>query len=168
MCIRDRSSWGQYFRRIAFCYKIFEFLKRILTCDETWIHYFEPESKRQSMEWKHPSLPAKKKFKPQPSAGKVMLTIFWSSQGPIFCNYLQDHRTINSQYYSDMIANKVKPALKKKCPGWQSKGVILLHDNARPHTAKLTLETIKKLGWEILPHPPYSPDPVSYTHLVKN
>ena len=60
----------------------------------TWIHYFEPESKRQSMEWKHPSSPAKKKFKPQPSAGKVMLTIFWSSQGPIFCDYLQDQRTI--------------------------------------------------------------------------
>ena len=31
-------------------------------------------------------------------------------------------------------------------------------DNARPHTAHLTLEKIEKMVWEILPHPPYNPD----------
>ena len=40
-----------------------EFLSRIVTGDETWVHHYEPESKRQSMEWKHPGSPAKKKFK---------------------------------------------------------------------------------------------------------
>jgi len=27
------------------------FLDRIITGDETWYHHYEPESKRQSMEW---------------------------------------------------------------------------------------------------------------------
>jgi hypothetical protein len=39
-----------------------EFLSRIVTGDETWAHHHEPESKRQSMEWKHPGWPTKKKF----------------------------------------------------------------------------------------------------------
>jgi len=51
-----------------------EVLSRIVTGDETWVHHYEPESKRQSLEWKHLGSPAKKKFKTQPSAGKVMLS----------------------------------------------------------------------------------------------
>jgi len=44
------------------------FLQQIFTGDETWMHHYEPESKRQSLQWKHPSSPVAKKFKMQPSA----------------------------------------------------------------------------------------------------
>ena len=36
--------------------------------------------------------------------------------------------------------------------------VLLSHDNTRPHTSRHTTAGIVKIGWEILPHPPYSPD----------
>jgi hypothetical protein len=66
-----------------------EFLSRIVTGDETWVHHYEPESKGQSMEWKHLGSPTKNKFKTQSSAGKVMLTVFWDSKGPILEDYLE-------------------------------------------------------------------------------
>lgn len=38
------------------------------------------------------------------------------------------------------------------------KGVLLLQDNARPHTAVLNTILVKNMNWELLPYPPYSPD----------
>ena len=34
----------------------------------------------------------------------------------------------------------------------------MLHDNAHPHTAAHTAETLRKLKFEVMAHPPYSPD----------
>ena len=42
--------------------------------------------------------------------------------------------------------------------GLTSKGLLFHQDNARLHTAKKTLELIENFGWEVVPHPSYSPD----------
>jgi hypothetical protein len=39
-----------------------EILACIVMGDETWLHYYEAESKRQSMEWRHTFSLVKKKF----------------------------------------------------------------------------------------------------------
>ena len=76
-------------RRVDVCQellKCFEaegdgFLGRIVTGDETWVHYYQPETKKASKEWHHNSSPKLKKFRTQPSVGKVMLTLFWDERG---------------------------------------------------------------------------------------
>jgi hypothetical protein len=46
--------------------------------------------------------------------------------------------------------------------------VLLLHDNARQYTAQVTVNLLE-WGWEILQHPPYSPDLApSDFHLFPN
>ena len=54
-----------------------------MTVDETWVHYYEPENKAQSRQWVGPGSLRPTKFKMQPSAGKVMATVFWDAQGVI-------------------------------------------------------------------------------------
>jgi histone-lysine N-methyltransferase SETMAR len=36
--------------------------------------------------------------------------------------------------------------------------LLLLHDNARTHTANNTNETLRNFKWEVFEHPLYSPD----------
>jgi transposase len=36
--------------------------------------------------------------------------------------------------------------------------VVLLHDNARPHTVTRTRSLLELFSWELFDHPPYSPD----------
>jgi len=37
-------------------------------------------------------------------------------------------------------------------------GVLLLHDNARSYASRAVSEILENYGWQVLPHPPYSPD----------
>ena len=55
------------------------------------------------------------------------------------------------------IIGRLKPEIRSKHRGQLSKGIVLLRDNARPHTATHTVDTLQKLNFEILAHPPYSP-----------
>jgi histone-lysine N-methyltransferase SETMAR len=57
-----------------------------------------------------------------------------------------------------MLKDKLKPAIRSKWRGLLSKTVLLHHDNVQPPAAVATIETIQKLNFELLPHPPYSPD----------
>jgi len=40
-----------------------QFLFNIVTGDESWIHHFDPEEKRLSIQYRHTSSPRPKKFK---------------------------------------------------------------------------------------------------------
>nr|XP_024219422.1 uncharacterized protein LOC112211618 [Halyomorpha halys] len=60
-----------------------DFLLRFVTTDEIWIHYYNPETKQQSKQWKHTELPPPKKAKAVRSAGKVMTSV--SGMQKAFC-----------------------------------------------------------------------------------
>jgi len=53
---------------------------------------------------------------------------------------------------------KLREEIKSKRPGKLTKGILFHHDNAPPHKAAVTMATIRDCGFEIVPHPPYSPD----------
>ena len=46
----------------------------------------------------------------------------------------------------------------EKRRGKLSKGILLQQDNARVHTCKIAMDAVERNGYELIPHPAYSPD----------
>jgi len=65
-----------------------------------------------------------------------MLTLFWDERGVILEHYMPRGNTVNSATYADLLKNHLRPAIKSKRLVLLSTGVLLQHDNSRPHTAR--------------------------------
>jgi len=119
---------------------------RLVTMDETWLYHYDPETKQQSMEWRHSGSPRPKKFRVQKSAGKVLASIFWGQDGILLIDYLPKDQTINAKYYSSVLA-QYKDILKEKRRGKLTKVVLFLHVNA---PALATQKKLTYLGFSVL------------------
>ncbi len=82
-----------------------ELIECIVKGDESWIHFWTPETKAQSKEWKKKEEDTTKKFKTVPLAGKVMLTIFWDCRGPFYWKFGDDGkgRVTQHKYFDTML-----------------------------------------------------------------
>ena len=124
-----------------------DFLLRLVTVDDTWVHYYEPENKAQSRQWVEPGSPRPKKFKTQPSSGKVMATVFWDAKGVIMLDVLPKRSTITGVYYENLL-DQLRTAIREKRRGNFSKGVLLQQDNAGVHTCKVAMDAVERNGYE--------------------
>ncbi|XP_012564605.1 histone-lysine N-methyltransferase SETMAR-like [Hydra vulgaris] len=104
-----------------------EFLRRFITMDETWIHYYTPESRQQSAQWLKPEESRPKQLITQQSAGKVMA--------------------------SATLINSIRDEIQKSRPHMRKKKILYHHDNAPSHTSLKAMAKLDELGWEILPQP---------------
>ena len=78
-----------------------DFLSCLVTVDETWVRYYVPENKAQSRQREGPGSPRPKKFNVQPSAGKVIASVFWEAHGVIMLDFLAKKSTITGAYYAN-------------------------------------------------------------------
>jgi len=143
------------------------FLHRIVTGDEKWIHYDNPKRKRSYVK---PGQPGTSTLKPNIHGAKVMLCIWWDQKGVIHYELLKPGQTINGDFYRQQLM-RLKRAIAEKRPDYATRheSIIFHHDNARPHVAVRVKNYLENSGWEILVHPPYSPDlaPSDY-HLFRS
>jgi len=95
-------------------------------------------------------------------------TVFWDKEGVLLVDFLERGSTLNPERYCETL-KKLRRAIQNKRRGKLSSKVLFFHDNARLHTANRTRELLDHFGWQVLDHPPYSPDlaPSDY-HLFPN
>ena len=76
----------------------------------------------------------------------------------VFFELLPRNQKINLNVYCHQL-KKLNAEVNEKRPELVNReGVIFHHDNATPHTSLTTRQKLLRLGWEVMLHPPYSPD----------
>lgn len=178
--IQKQGNWVPYElnsrnveRRFVTCQQLLQrqnrkgFLHRIITGDEKWIHYDNPKRKKS---WGPVGHKSTSTAKPNIHGSKLMLCIWWDQQGVVYYELLQSNERITGERYQQQLM-QLSCALKVKRPEYSKRHdkVIFQHDNARPHVAGIVKNTLEALQWDVLPHPPYSPDiaPSDY-HLFRS
>jgi len=116
---------------------------RLVTMDENWLYHYDPETKQQSMEWRHSGSPRPKKFGCKNPLENFSPRFFCDQDSILLIDYLPKGQTINAEYYSSLLV-QLKDILKEKRHGKVTKGVLFLRDNA---SADQALAAQKKLAY---------------------
>ena len=75
----------------------------------------------------------------------------------MFIDYLQKDETINGEYYVTLLW-QLQRVIKSKWPGKLTEGVSFHQDNAPTHKSVVAMAAVCDSGFELVDHPPYSPD----------
>ncbi|UYV78693.1 hypothetical protein LAZ67_16002432 [Cordylochernes scorpioides] len=158
-------------------------LQRVITGDEAWVYDYDVETKAQSYiisprckiqrkkqaqssKWKLPHGPRPKKARQVRSNVKVLLTVFFDCRGVVHHEFFPQGRTVNKEYYLQVMRN-LREAIRQKHPDlWKNKNWLLNRDNAPAHTSLLVRDFLAKNNTLMMPQPPYSPDlppPVTFS-----
>ena len=72
-------------------------------------------------------------------------------------DFLPERSTITGVYYANLL-DQLRTAIPENRRGILSEDVLLQQDNARVHTCKVAMDAVERNGYELIPHPAYSPD----------
>ena len=72
-------------------------------------------------------------------------------------DFLAKKSTITGAYYANLL-DQLRTAIREKCRGKLSKGILLQQDNAKVHTCKIAIDAVERNGYELIPQPADSPD----------
>lgn len=88
------------------------FFERVITGDECWVFEYDPETKRQSMEWHTATSPRPKKARMSKSKIKCMLICFFDRHGIVHKEFVPQGRTVNQHFYRKVLKKSLSSATK--------------------------------------------------------
>ena len=97
-----------------------------------------------------------------------MASVFCDAHVILMVNYFQKGQPINGTYYASHL-RQLRENIKDKRRGRFGKGMLFHRDNATAHMSVIAMAAINDCGFELMQHPPYSPDfAPSHFHLFQN
>ncbi|GFS27828.1 transposase [Elysia marginata] len=133
-------------------------LSDIVTGDKTWFPFFIIPPKRLNRMWVDGQRDRSVVLRPGFQSRKRLFTVFYNYSGPLVVDILPLDTTMTATYYVQNVFSQVKSAINEQRPKVSTSRTLLLHDNADPHKARATTQSLRELVIQVLPHPAYSPD----------
>lgn len=134
------------------------YIKTIITGDETWVYGYDIETKAQSSQWIGKMSPRPKKARMSRSNLKLMLIIFFDYRGVVHHEFVPQGQTVNKEFYVQVLRRLREDVRRKRPELWKNKSWVLHHNNAPSHSSLLVSQFLAGNEIAVLPHPPYSPD----------
>ena len=130
-----------------------------MPCDESWIYCYDPETKRQSSQWKHTGSPRTQEGQTEQIHPQTFDDPFlFNSTGMIYMHWAHTGQTVNKEYYVEVL-RELRKRFRRKRPELFKSGQWHFHqDNTPVHNSILVTDYLTKMGIKTVPHPPYSPD----------
>jgi hypothetical protein len=94
-----------------------EMFDRVITDEETWCFQYDPETKRQSMQWKTQIHLGRERGRMSRSQFKTMLVCFFDHKGIVHYEFIAQGQTVNQQCYLEVLTRLLESG---KC--WQGFG----------------------------------------------
>ena len=158
-------SEDQKQRRVDFCKDMLEkirddpnILYQVITGDETWVFQYDPETKRQSMQWKITGSPRPKKARMSKLKIKVMLIAFFDQKDLVHHEFVPEGETVNQYFCQKVLIRLHGRVLRIRRALWSDKSWLLHHDNAPAHNRLSVRQLLVTKQGTALDHPTYSPD----------
>jgi histone-lysine N-methyltransferase SETMAR len=126
----------------------------IYTGDESWMLYDYPHTTHWIPSWGE----REEVERPSHHHRKVMLTVFFNGTGRFTMNWMEEGRTMNSEYFCQEVLPSVAAEAYGEGRAQRARKVWLHFDNAPIHNTKQVISKLNSLQLKRMNHPPYSPD----------
>ena len=130
----------------------------IVTGDETWISFFEPEGKKNNKVWIGENGARPHISRRSRSVKRVLYALFFDARGIVARLPVPKHKTVTGIHYAEQVLPVVVNHYMATRPRTGVRSLALRHDNAPVHCSAVVQDYLKTQGFKTLPHPAYSPD----------
>ena len=131
-------------------------LCEIVTGDETWTSFFEPEGNENNKVWIGENGARPQIVRRSRSVKHVLYALFFETRGIVARIPVPKHKTVTGIYYTEQVLPVVVNHYMAMRPRTGVRGLKLLHDNAPAHCSAVMQDYLKTQGFKTSPHPAYS------------
>ena len=134
-------------------------MAEIVTGDETWIYHIQPDSKAKNKVWVSSEGDKPVIARHCKTSNRILYVIFFDSKGSVLQIPVPKGSSVTGKFYRESVLTQLVDFYQRRRPRTGvSAASKLLHDNATAHKSATLQEYLKESGFNVLDHPPFSPD----------